>query len=122
AQQTLGGALSRIPQLLGKIRYEMIALDHWGIFWSMAPVVLLAGRRGLRRRTAPAMALAFLAPLALCFAALLITDIPGELPRMTWNRFLIQGAIPFFTLLGWALEDLLRGRAAPRLLRPEGPP
>jgi hypothetical protein len=110
--------VERTPMLLGKIRFEMIDLRHWGIFWSVAPIVLIAGRRGLRRSAAPALALAALAPLALIGFVYLITDLPTELPRMTWNRFLTQAGIPIFVLFGWALADLLRrARWLPRALR-----
>jgi hypothetical protein len=110
--------VERTPMLLGKVRFEMIDLRHWGIFWSVVPVVLVAGRRGLRRSTTLALALAALAPLALIGFVYLITDLPTELPRMTWNRFLVQAGIPIFVLFGWALADLLRrARWLPRALR-----
>jgi hypothetical protein len=114
SQQSLAGAIERIPMLLSGIGREMFGARHWGWFWPVSPLVLLAGWRGLRSARAAAFALAFAAPLALAFAAYLITDLPGDLPRMTWNRFLMQGSVPFFTLFGWALGDLLRRSSLPR--------
>ena len=109
--------------LPAKIRSEMTAFQHWGIFWPVALLVLLAGRRGLRRRSAPALAFAFLAPLALVTAVFLFTESPPDLPRMTWNRFLLQGAVPFAVLLAWALGAVLRGTPGlPRILGGHGGP
>jgi len=51
----------------------------------------------------------------------LFTESPPDLPRMTWNRFLTQGAIPFAVLLAWALGDLLRrARWLPQVLGGRG--
>lgn len=117
ARQELGSALARIPDLLARIWTETTSARHWGLFGFLAPLVFLAGRRGLRRQRALFLALAGAAPLALGFAAYLITDAPVDLPRMTWNRFLVQGGVPLLTLLGWALGDLLaRSRRLPALL------
>jgi len=72
------------------------------------PLVLLAGRRGLRHKESVALAFAALAPLALVYFVYVITDLPASLPSMTWNRFLLQAGVPTFTLLGWALGDVVR--------------
>ena len=101
-------AAARLPLLLPKIRFEMISLDHWNLFWSVAPVVLLAGWRGLRRRGAILLALAALAPLALAWIAYSVSLNPADIVRMTWNRFLLQAATPFLILFSFALDDLLR--------------
>jgi hypothetical protein len=101
-------AAARIPLLLPKIRFEMIALDHWNLFWSAAPVVLAAGWRGLRRRGAALLALGALAPLALAWIAYSLSAHPADLVRTTWNRFLVQASVPLLLLLSFALDDLLR--------------
>jgi hypothetical protein len=103
----------RAPLLAEKVRREMDRRELWGFFWWIAPVVLLAGRRGLRQIEGPALALAVLAPLSIVTFVYAITDIPAALPAMTWNRFLLQAGVPFFTLFGWALGDLLKPREGP---------
>ena len=100
--------LARIPFLYNQMRFEMVALLDWGIFWSVAPLVLLAGWRGLRRRSAPALLLATLAPLALAWFAYSLSREPAFFVRTTWNRFLVQASVPFLVLLALALGDLLR--------------
>lgn len=100
--------VARAPFLLGKIRDEMIALDRWGFFWSVWPLVLLAGWRGLRRRVTPALVLAALAPLGVAWIAYTISLDPAYMVRASWSRFLIQGSIPLLLLFALALRDLLR--------------
>jgi hypothetical protein len=112
-------AVERLPLLLPKIRFEMISLDHWSLFWSVAPVVLLAGWRGLRRRGAIFLALAALAPLALAWIAYSVSLNPADIVRMTWNRFLLHASVPFLLLFSFALDDLLR-RPHPLAPSPKG--
>jgi hypothetical protein len=100
--------LARAPFLLGKIRAEMISIDRWGFFWSVWPLVLLAGWRGLRRRVTPALALAALAPLGIAWIAYTISLDPAYMVRASWSRFLIQASVPLLLLLALALRDLLR--------------
>ncbi len=100
--------VARAPFLLGKIRARMISLASWGIFWSVWPLVLLAGWRGLRRRVTPALVLAALAPLGVAWIAYTISLDPGYMAPASWNRFLLQALIPLLLLLALALRDLLR--------------
>lgn len=100
--------LTRIPYLFTQIRFEMVALLDWGIFWSVAPLVLLAGWHGLRRRTTLPLLLAAAAPLALAWTAYALAVEPGFFVRTTWNRFLLQASVPFLVLFAFALGDLLR--------------
>lgn len=100
--------VTRLPLLLPKIRFEMVAAKHWTVFWSVAPLLLLAGRRGFRRRPSGLLALAALAPLGVAWLAYTVSETPVDLVRMTWNRFLLQALLPFLALLAFALDDLLR--------------
>ena len=102
------GLVTRLPLLLPRIRTEMITLSHWGVFWLAAPVVLMAGWRGLRRRPALPLLLAVLAPLGIAWIAYSISLRPVEIVRESWNRFVLQGSVPLFALLAFALDDLLR--------------
>ncbi|HSG39656.1 MAG TPA: hypothetical protein VLE27_08465 [Thermoanaerobaculia bacterium] len=121
--------LARIPFIYERVRFETVAMLDWGIFWSVAPLVLLAGWRGLRRRRALALLLGAAAPLALAWFAYSVSREPGFFVATTWNRFLVQASVPCLVLLAFALGDLLRrvprvsavlgGRARSR---PPGPP
>jgi hypothetical protein len=99
---------TRLPHLVPKVALRMSKWELWHGFWAMAPLVLLAGCRGLRRRVALPLLLAAAAPLVIAWAACALNKNPAELVRVTWNRMLIQGSIPLLLLLSLALRDLLR--------------
>jgi hypothetical protein len=99
------GAVRRLPLLLPRIWHELM---DWDLFWSAALLVLLAGVRGLRRRAAPALALAAAAPLGIAWTAYSISLEPVNIVRTSWNRFLLQASIPLLVLFAGALDDLLR--------------
>jgi hypothetical protein len=91
--------------------------DVWTFFWWMAPVVLLAGWkgwRGRRRAVSIPLFLAVASPLAVVWGAYTIHWQPAALVPVTWNRFLIQGALPLFLLLALSLRPLLRSRMKAR--------
>jgi hypothetical protein len=100
-------ALTRIPILLPPVFSCFFSWDHWTTFWWAAPVVLLAGRRGFRRRVAPPLALAWMAPLIIAWGAYTVHTSPLYMVTVTWDRMLIQGGIPFFLLLAMALRQVL---------------
>jgi len=100
--------IARAPRLLPGIVLRMSRWELWQGFWAVAPPALLAGCRGLRRRVALPLLLAFAAPLAVGWIAYSVHASPQELLRVTWNRFLIQGSVPLLLLLALALRDLLR--------------
>jgi hypothetical protein len=101
------GVISRAPLLLAAIRKQMIAPADWGIFWSVAPVVLLAGWRGLRRRVTASLLLAAAAPLGIAWIAYSLSLDPLRLIETTWNRFILQASVPLLVLVSLALDDLL---------------
>jgi hypothetical protein len=105
---SLAAAVFRAPLLLSKIGRQMLAFEHWGLFWLAAPMVWLAGWRGLRRRGTAYLALAALAPLAIGWMAYAVNPDPAEAVRTTWNRFLLQASVPILVLFSFALDDLLR--------------
>jgi len=111
--EKLGGlwpaVVTRIPRLLPLLLARFFDWDRWTLFWWAAPVVLLAGRRGLRGRIALPLALAWGAPLAVAWGAYSIHWDPYYLVQVTWDRMLIQGSLPFFLLLALALRQSVVG-------------
>jgi len=111
------GVVTRVatvgPVMLG----QMLAWEHWGAFWWAAPLVLAAGWKGWtgrRRAVSVPLLLALAGPLAIAWAAYSVHWYPEDLARVTWNRLLLQAAVPFFLLLALALRRVLMGvRRAP---------
>jgi hypothetical protein len=97
---------TRIPMLLPPVFSCFFNWDHWTILWWTVPVVAVAGRRGFKRRVGPPLALAWLAPLAVAWGAYSLHTQPLYLVTVTWDRMLIQGAIPCFVLLALALRQI----------------
>jgi hypothetical protein len=58
--------------------------------------------------------LAVASPLAVLWGAYTVHWSPAVLVPVTWNRFLIQGALPLFLLLALSLRPLLRFRMKTR--------
>jgi len=101
--------LKRLPVLLGPIFWQMIDGGPWAGFWWFSPVVLLAGAGAFRRRPARPLLLVTAGGIAVYLVAYGITPWPGAvLVPPTWNRFLIQLALPVFVLLAMALGDAIR--------------
>jgi hypothetical protein len=116
------GIFTRIPRLAWDARAEMVSYLNWGIFWSAAPLVLIAGRRGLRRRPAFPLILAAAVPLGVGWLYATISLRPDFVVMTTWNRFLLQASVPLLVLFALALRDLLRRPAwLPAALRPSSP-
>lgn len=100
--------VARTPRLVPGIASCMARWETWQGFWFVAMVVFLAGWRGLRRRITPPLLLAAAAPLAVAWAAYSVYWSPEFLVQATWNRMLVQAAVPTLLLLSLALRDLLR--------------
>ena len=98
---------------------QMTRFHHWAGFWWMAPVVLLAGRRALRRPRNRRLLAAAAGPPAIAWAAYSVHTNPGFLAAVTWERFLLQGAVPLLVLLACALAEVRRHfLRSPRWTRP----
>ena len=111
AGSLLPDALTRVPELVGPVlRQTFLTWDRWVGFWWVAALVLLAGRGVLKGRRATLswpLLLGFAAPLAIAWGAYAVHWQPADLVRVTWERFLVQGSLPFFLLLSCALRDAL---------------
>jgi hypothetical protein len=119
--------VTHLPHAVPPALDRMFDFRQWELFWWIAPVVLAAGWRGLARRAALPLLLAAAAPLALAWAAYTFHWQPAYLARVTWNRFLLQDAVPFFLLFSLALRDVLQrtplpGRSGPSTPIPTTPP
>jgi hypothetical protein len=87
---------------------QMSRFHHWAGFWWMAPVVLLAGRHAFAHPRNRRYLLAAAAPPAIGLAAYSIHANPGFLAAVTWERLLLQGAVPLLILLACALAEVRR--------------
>jgi len=97
-------AAAIVPIVLDK----MNRFRNWAGFWWMVPAVLLAGRRALGRPVARRWLVAVAGPLAIALAAYSIFPLPAYLAEVTWERFLLQAAVPLVVLLACALADIGR--------------
>ena len=102
------GILTRAPRLATYVGSQMGDSGSWGYFWWVAPLVLIAGWRGLRRRVALPLLLALAAPLSVAWISYTISLTPRFIVQTSWNRFLIQASVPCLLLLALALRELLR--------------
>ncbi|HYG65621.1 MAG TPA: hypothetical protein VEL74_23765 [Thermoanaerobaculia bacterium] len=108
------GVVTRIPSVGSVMLRQMTAWEHWGVFWWALPLVLLAGWKGWtgrRRAVSLPLLLALAGPLAVAWGAYSVHWYPEDLARVTWNRLLLQGAVPLFVLLALALRRLLPQKA-----------
>lgn len=105
-------ALFRIPEFGGQILVQtFLTWDRWVGFWWAALPVLFAGRgvlRGRRSALTWPILLGFSAPLAIAWGAYTVHWAPNYLVTVTWERFLVQAALPLFLLLALALRETLR--------------
>ncbi|HWN44869.1 MAG TPA: hypothetical protein VNW71_21780, partial [Thermoanaerobaculia bacterium] len=112
AEHLFPDALTRIPEFGSQILVQtFLTWDRWIGFWWAALLVLLAGRGILKGRRAALswpILLGFAAPLAIAWGAYTVHWHPAELVKVTWERFLVQGSLPFFLLFSLALREVLQ--------------
>lgn len=107
------GVVERVPFLLARVSQEMAAREDWGFLWWAALLVLAAGWRGVRRRSALLMALAAAGPLGFAWLGYTVSHDPGYLIQTSWNRFLLQAFVPLLALLAMAAEDIVQRTRRP---------
>ncbi|MDP9121138.1 MAG: hypothetical protein M3O15_07185, partial [Acidobacteriota bacterium] len=104
----LPGLVTRIPLVLPVLLRRMLDFNHWAIFWPIVPLLLLAGRRALSRPLGRRLLLAAAVPPMIGWAAYSVHHDPVYLATVTWERFLLQGSLPFLLLLACALSEILK--------------
>ncbi len=102
-------AAAFVPVMIDK----MNRFRHWAGLWWLAPAALLAGRHVLRHPRLRRYLVAAAGPPAIAWAAYSIHPRPAFLAAVTWERFLLQAAVPLIILLACALAEVRRHLAAP---------
>jgi hypothetical protein len=97
-------AAAFVPVMLDK----MNRFRHWAGLWWLAPAALLAGRRVLRHPRLRRYLVAAAGPPAIAWAAYSIHPRPAFLAAVTWERFLLQAAVPLIIVLACALAEVRR--------------
>jgi hypothetical protein len=101
-------ATAFVPVMIDK----MNRFRHWAGLWWLAPAALLAGRRALRHPRVRRYLVAAAGPPAIAWAAYSIHPRPAHLAAATWERFLLQAAVPLMIVLACALAEVWRHRVA----------
>ena len=97
-------AAAFVPVMVDK----MNRFRHWAGLWWLAPAALLAGRRALRHPRLRRYLAAAAGPPAIAWAAYSIHPHPAFLAAVTWERFLLQAAVPLIIVLTCALAEVRR--------------
>jgi hypothetical protein len=99
------GLATRLPEAARACFHAMADRKEWGLTWALVPLGLLLGARRLGRPAAVPLAVSVAGAVAFYAAAYALSVWPPEeLARSTWDRFLVQMALPLFTFLALALE------------------
>jgi hypothetical protein len=100
--------VTRAPTIASVAAARMASWGRWTLFWGVVPIVLAAGWRGLARRAAVPWLLAALAAPAVGWGAYTVHHDPVYLAGVTWDRMLLQAAVPGFVALAMALGEVVR--------------
>jgi hypothetical protein len=106
--QTWVRAPGRLASAVPAILREMREFSAWGWFWFGVPLVVLAGRKALLRRTLAPFLLAAAGPVGIALAAYAVHFNPPALAASTWTRFLIQASIPLAAVLAACVREAAR--------------
>jgi hypothetical protein len=100
------GLAGRAPHLIGQLARISLRPDAWGYLFWVAPLVVVAGWRGLGRRAARTSMLLIVGQILVAFAAYSVVPDLG-IVETTWNRFLIQMSGPLAIVLASTLSATL---------------
>jgi len=111
------GIVTHVADFVPVMLDKMNRFRHWAGFWWMAPVALVAGRSALRHPLARRYLAAAAGPPLVAWAAYSVHPTPVNLAAVTWERFLLQAAVPLLIVLACAWAEVWR-----RLARPTASP
>ena len=100
-------ASTHVLSALPVIASRMLSTEAWGLFWWLAPLIFLAAAPTPRRPPTALLAVAAATPVVVAWAAYSHAQYPAYYAGVTWNRLLLQAAVPGFTLLALAVRKLL---------------
>lgn len=110
------GTRSRIPRVFAAMFHEMARGEAWGHVWILFAVILLAGAPFLRSKRTTALVVFAAGSVGVYFAAYAVGGWEiVNLVQTTWNRLMIQIALPVFALVGACAGRLLKRRRSPRV-------
>jgi hypothetical protein len=102
------GIVTHVTDFVPVMFDKMVNFRHWAGFWWMVPVVMVAGRRAFRHPLARRYLAAAAGPLVIAWGAYSIHPLPVTLAAVTWERFLLQAAVPLMIVLACALAAAWR--------------
>ncbi|HEV8582254.1 MAG TPA: hypothetical protein VGX68_24550 [Thermoanaerobaculia bacterium] len=98
-----GRSFSTLPMIAAR----MFSTGMWGLFWWSAPLVFLTAAPTLRRPPTTFLAIAAATPVVVAWSAYSQVSAAIYYAGVTWNRILLQAAVPGFALLALAVRRLL---------------
>jgi hypothetical protein len=93
--------------LVRVIAARMFHPGVWGLFWWLAPILVLVAAPSRRRPPTLLLAVAAAIPVVVAWAAYSQVPAAGYYAEVTWNRILLQAAVPIFGLLALSVRKLL---------------
>lgn len=106
------GIVTKVAAFVPLMVDRMNRFRHWAGLWWLAPAALLAGRHALRHPRLRRYLAAAAGSPAIALAAYSIHPHPAFLAAATWERFLMQAAVPLTIVLTGALAEVRRHLAA----------
>ncbi len=97
----------RLFSILSVIAARMFHPGVWGLFWWLAPILVLVAAPSRRRPPTALLVVAAATPVAVAWAAYSQVPAASYYAEVTWNRILLQAAVPIFGLLALSVRKLL---------------
>lgn len=104
----LGNLVSARPfSTLPVIAARMFSTETWGLFWWLVPLVFVAAAPAWRRPPTALLAFAVATPVVVAWSAYSQVPAATYYAGVTWNRILLQGAVPLFGLVALSIRRFL---------------